>query len=232
MKKIAIMQPYFFPYLGYWQLINAVDTFVLYDDVNFIKGGWINRNKILVNSAGYMLTLPLINSSSFSLIKDIKVTSNIKIKEKLLKTIEYNYNKAKYYNDVIEKIKEIIFSNGSIVDVILESILWLKEYLNIETCILKSSEIEKDTQFKGQDKVIDIVKRLDGKQYINAIGGMELYDKEIFKNNGIDLKFIKMKDIKYKQYNNEFVPNLSIIDVLMFNPPEKIREMLDDYCLV
>ena len=226
------MQPYFFPYLGYWQLINAVDTFVLYDDVNFIKGGWINRNKILVNSAGYMLTLPLINSSSFSLIKDIKVTSNIKIKEKLLKTIEYNYNKAKYYNDVIEKIKEIIFSNGSIVDVILESILWLKEYLNIETCILKSSEIEKDTQFKGQDKVIDIVKRLDGKQYINAIGGMELYDKEIFKNNGIDLKFIKMKDIKYKQYNNEFVPNLSIIDVLMFNPPEKIREMLDDYCLV
>ena len=232
MKKIAIMQPYFFPYIGYWQLINAVDTFVLYDDVNFIKGGWINRNKILVNSAGYMLTLPLINSSSFSLIKDIKVTSNIKIKEKLLKTIEYNYNKAKYYNDVIEKIKEIILSNGSIVDVILESILWLKEYLNIETCILKSSEIEKDTQFKGQDKVIDIVKRLDGKQYINAIGGMELYDKEIFKNNGIDLKFIKMKDIKYKQYNNEFVPNLSIIDVLMFNPPEKIREMLNNYELL
>ena len=232
MKKIAIMQPYFFPYLGYWQLINAVDTFVLYDDVNFIKGGWINRNKILVNSAGYMLTLPLINSSSFSLIKDIKVTSNIKIKEKLLKTIEYNYNKAKYYNDVIEKIKEIILSNGSIVDVILESILWLKEYLNIETCILKSSEIEKDTQFKGQDKVIDIVKHLDGEQYINAIGGIELYDKEIFKNNGIDLKFIKMKDIKYKQYNNEFVPNLSIMDVLMFNPPEKIREMLDDYELL
>ena len=232
MKKIAIMQPYFFPYIGYWQLINAVDTFVLYDDVNFIKGGWINRNKILVNSAGYMLTLPLINSSSFSLIKDIKVTSNIKIKEKLLKTIEYNYAKSKYYNDVIEKIKEIILSNSSIVDVIFESILWLKEYLNIETCILKSSEIEKDTQFKGQDKVIDIVKRLDGKQYINAIGGMELYDKEIFKNNGIDLKFIKMKDIMYKQYNNEFVPNLSIIDVLMFNPPEKIREMLDDYELL
>lgn len=231
-KKIAIMQPYFFPYLGYWQLISAVDTFVLYDDVNYIKGGWINRNNILINAAPYMITLPLLKSSSFSLINEIYVTDNKRIKDKLIRTIENVYSKAPYYDCIIKNIKEILYFDGIISELIMQSILWIKEYLSIDTKIIKSSDLKKNNDLKGQDKVISIVKLLQGAQYINAIGGMELYDRKTFEENGIDLKFIKMNDIRYKQFDNEFVPNLSIIDVMMFNSPEKIREMLDDYQLI
>ena len=102
----------------------------------------------------------------------------------------------------------------------------------MNTEILLSSKIDKDLSLKGQNKVINIVKNLNGEIYINAIGGQELYDKEIFNNNEIKLNFIKMKEIKYKQFNNEFVPNLSFIDVLMFNSPEEIKNMLGMYELV
>ena len=114
----------------------------------------------------------------------------------------------------------------------MKSVLWIKEYLNIDTEIILSSSIGKNNELKGQDKIIEIVKKLNGNHYINAIGGQELYDKEIFNNNEIKLNFIKMKEIKYKQFNNEFVPNLSFIDVLMFNSPEEIKRMLNDYELI
>ena len=217
-KKIAIMQPYFFPYIGYWQLINAVDIFVLYDDVNYIKKGWINRNNILLNKNKH------INECIIS--DDDKIINNI------IKTINLAYRKAPYYNLVFPTLEKIIKTKGSISDLVLKSVLWIKEYLNIDTEIILSSSIGKNNELKGQDKIIEIVKKLNGNHYINAIGGQELYDKEIFNNNEIKLNFIKMKEIKYKQFNNEFVPNLSFIDVLMFNSPEEIKRMLNDYELI
>ena len=226
------MQPYFFPYIGYWQLINAVDIFVLYDDVNFIKNGWINRNNILLSSKSHLITLPLLKSSSYTKINEIYITDNIKVKEKILKTIESAYKKTPYYNLVFPTLEKIIKTKGSISDLVLKSVLWIKEYLNIDTEIILSSSIGKNNELKGQDKIIEIVKKINGNHYINAIGGQELYDKEIFNNNEIKLNFIKMKEIKYKQFNNEFVPNLSFIDVLMFNSPEEIKNMLGMYELV
>lgn len=231
-KKIAIMQPYFFPYIGYWQLINAVDIFILYDDVNFIKKGWINRNNILLNKRDHLITIPLLNVSQNKHINECMVSDDYKTIDNIIKTINLAYKKAPYYNLVFPSIEEIIKTKGSISDLVLKSVLWIKEYLDIDTEIILSSSIDKNNELKGQDKIIEIVKKLNGNHYINAIGGQELYDKEIFNNNGIKLNFIKMKEIKYKQFNNEFVPNLSIIDVLMFNSPEKIREMLDDYQLI
>ena len=231
-KKIAIMQPYFFPYIGYWQLINAVDIFILYDDVNFIKKGWINRNNILLNKRDHLITIPLLNVSQNKHINECMVSDDYKTIDNIIKTINLAYKKAPYYNLVFPSIEEIIKTKGSISDLVLKSVLWIKEYLDIDTEIILSSSIDKNNELKGQDKIIEIVKKLNGNHYINAIGGQELYDKEIFNNNGIKLNFIKMKEIKYKQFNNEFVPNLSIIDVLMFNSPEKIREMLDDYELI
>lgn len=232
MKKIAIMQPYLFPYIGYWQLLSSADTFVLYDDVTYIKNGWINRNNILLNSKPYMFTLPLLKSSSFSLINEIQVTDNKKVKEKIIKTIEHAYKKAPYYGDVFRNVQDILMLEGSISSVIFQSILWLKSYLNLDTEIIISSSLEKNNELKGQDKVIDIVKRLDGNKYINSIGGQTLYSKEIFKSSGIELNFIKTNYIGYKQFDNAFVPNLSIIDILMFNPPEKIKEFLNNYTLI
>lgn len=231
-KKIAIMQPYFFPYIGYWQLINAVDIFVLYDDVNFIKKGWINRNNILLNKSKHLITIPLLNVSQNKHINECIISDDDKIINNIIKTINLAYRKAPYYNLVFPTLEKIIKTKGSISDLVLKSVLWIKEYLNIDTEIILSSSIDKNNELKGQDKIIEIVKKLNGNHYINAIGGQELYDKEIFNNNEIKLNFIKMKEIKYKQFNNEFIPNLSFIDVLMFNSPEEIKRMLNDYELI
>lgn len=231
--KVGIMQPYFFPYIGYWQLINAVDKFVIYDDVNYIKGGWINRNNILLNGEKHLITLPLEGASSFSLINTIHVTSNTKQKEKILKTIESAYKKASFFEQIYPIIRATVLNNDlNISKVLAYSIKSILEYLDINTEVLLSSEINKNNSLKSEEKVINIVKILNGTQYINAIGGQNLYNKKNFAYNGIDLKFIKTKNIAYKQFNNEFIPNLSIIDVMMFNSPDKIREMLNDYELL
>ena len=226
------MQPYFFPYIGYWQLINAVDVFVLYDDVNFIKKGWINRNNILLNKSEHLITIPLLNVSQNKHINECMVSEDYKSIDNIIKTINLAYKKAPYYNLVFSYIEEIIKTKGSISDLVLKSVLWIKEYLGLNTEIILSSSIDKNNELKGQDKIIEIVKKLNGNHYINAIGGQELYNKEIFNNNGIKLNFIKTGEIKYKQFNNEFVPNLSIIDVLMFNSPSEVKEMLNNYSLI
>lgn len=230
--KLGIMQPYFFPYLGYWQLINAVDTYVVYDDVAYIKGGWINRNNILVNGSAHLITLPLENSSSFKNINEIEITKNQKNIEKLLKTIQMSYSKAPYFQVVYTMIEKLLKENTNIAMLNYNSICEINKYIGVKTKVLLSSEIEKDNSLKAQDKVIHINKLLGADTYVNAIGGMELYNKEDFNKEGIELKFLKMNDVKYQQLKNEFVPNLSIIDVLMFNSHKQIKEMLDDYTLL
>ena len=230
--KLGIMQPYFFPYLGYWQLISAVDKYVVYDDVTYIKGGWINRNNILVNKQLHLLTLPLENASSFKNINEISITSKISEKEKLLKTIEMAYMKAPFFNEIYPIINKLIMGNNNIALLNYNAILEITKYLNIKTEILLSSEIEKDNSLKAEKKVIHINKILGSDTYINAIGGQELYDREIFKQNGLNLFFLKMREIKYEQFKNDFVTNLSIIDVLMFNNKEEVAEMLNEYQLL
>lgn len=231
--KLAIMQPYFFPYLGYWQMINAVDKFVIYDDVNFIKGGWVNRNNMLINGDKHLFTLPLLEASPYKHINEIKITNIEKQKQKLLKSFEMSYSKAPYKNEVMVLLEDIILQKEENLHLFLKyQFEKVFEYLNMDTEILLSSDIEKTANLRAQDRVIDICKRLNTTQYINAIGGQELYDKDEFAKNNIQLNFIKMNDIKYKQFNNDFVPNLSIIDVMMFNSPIDIKKMLNEYNLI
>lgn len=227
--KLGIMQPYFFPYIGYWQLINAVDKYVVYDDVAYIKGGWINRNNLLINSNKCLITLPIQNSSSFKNINEIEITNNEKLKNKLLKTIQMAYKKALYFNEIMPIIEDLIINNSNIAMLNYNSIIRICEYLNINTEIILSSQIDKNNTLKGQDKVIHINKLLGSDEYINAIGGMELYDTKEFEQNNIKLRFLQTDKIEYKQFNNEFIPNLSIIDVLMFNSPQEIKEILNKY---
>lgn len=230
--KLGIMQPYFFPYFGYWQLINAVDTYIVYDDVAYIKGGWINRNNILVNGNANLITLSLENSSSFKSINEINIIQNGKNAEKILKTIQMAYKKAPYYDNVFPILENLFLDNSKISILNYKSIIDINKYLGISTNIILSSKLAKNNSLKAQDKVIHINKLLNSNTYINAIGGQELYNREEFKKEGIELKFLKMGDIKYQQFKNDFVPNLSIIDILMFNSPEQIKEMLDDYELL
>lgn len=214
---IGIMQPYFLPYLGYFQLMNAVDTYVYYDDVTFIKQGWINRNNIILNNQNYRFTLELKAASSFKKINEIEIGGN---REKLYKTFIQAYSKAPYFND---RLLYDIFHCGlkNLFNYILYTHLLIFEYLGIEVNYLISSEIEKDCTLKGKDKVLNICKKLEATTYLNAIGGKELYSKEEFANNGINLLFLHPGDI----------PKRSIIDVLMNYSKEEVKKMLKNYSL-
>ena len=230
--KVGIMQPYFFPYLGYWQLLSAVDKYVVYDDVAYIKGGWINRNNILLNCKSHLITLPLEQASSFKNINEIDITHNMKQREKVLKTLEAAYKKAPFFETIFPLLSNLIMSSKTIAELNYNSILDVKEYLGLNTEIILSSELEKDNTLKGQEKVIHINKLLHSDTYYNAIGGTELYDKASFDQFGLKLLFLKMSDLKYGQFQNDFVPGLSIIDALMFNCINDIKQLLKQFTLV
>lgn len=226
------MQPYFFPYIGYWQLMNAVDKFVIYDDVNYIKQGWINRNIIIENKKANYLTLPLVKPSPNKLINEITIFEPQKSKEKLFKRIYTAYYKAPFYGNIINLLENIIlYKEVNLSKYLINSIKLINEYLEIKTTLILSSELEKDNIKKGQDKIIEICKKLNANHYINPIGGTKLYNKEEFARYNIKLNFLKTDDIKYQQFGDEFIPNLSIIDVMMFNSREKIQELLEQYTL-
>lgn len=234
MKKLAIMQSYFFPYLGYWQLINAVDKFVIYDDVNYIKRGWINRNNILVNGEAKFINLRIRKASQNKLINEHEIVDDDIYNKYLLKVIKASYCYAPFFNYVFPIVESVINQPEKNLAKYLEfSIIEVCKYLRINTDIIISSEISKSNEFKGQERIIDICKLLSTDQYINAIGGQSLYSKPDFNLCGIELKFLKTHEVKYPQFGqNKFVPNLSILDVMMFNSPEKISSMLAEYELI
>lgn len=231
--KLGIMQPYFIPYIGYWQLLNAVDKYVIYDDVNFIKGGWINRNRILINGDAKIFSIQMQGASSNKFINEIYMSTNKVWKRKALKTIEASYKKAPFFNKVFPLIQNIInCEKENLAEFLENSINIICGYLEIDTKIIISSSINKNNDLKAQGKVIEICKILNADEYYNAIGGKELYSYDTFKSEGIELKFLKTKDIEYKQFENEFISNLSIIDVMMFNSINDIKYMLDEYELI
>ena len=229
------MQPYIFPYIGYFQMVNAVDKFVFYDDVNFIKKGWINRNRILVNGRDFLFTVPLYKASQNNLIleSDIQEDTYLEWKNKFLQTIELNYKKAQYFKEVYQLLT-VFFDKEfhNISEMAIESVNLVLDDLRVEATFTKSSEAYQNKGMERQERLIDICKQENADHYINAIGGQELYKKEDFLKAGIKLDFIKPLPISYKQFNNEFIPWLSIIDVLMFNSKEEVIEMLNKYDLI
>jgi WbqC-like protein family len=233
MKKVAIMQPYFLPYIGYFQLINAVDEFLIYDDVNYINKGWINRNNILVNGKACLFSIPLKEASQNKLINEIEIINDGKWQSKLLKTIEQSYKKAPNYQTVAPMVHEIInFGDTNLSKYICNSLSTICKYLQINTEIIPSSSNFNNNQLKAQDRILDICLQLRAENYINPIGGVELYDKEIFEKSGIKLNFIKTQAIEYKQFSNTFTPHLSILDLIMFNSKQVISELINRFELI
>jgi hypothetical protein len=228
--KLGIMQPYFFPYIGYFHLIKAVDKFVIYDDVNYIKGGWINRNRILLKNEAAFINIPILGSSSFKKINEIEIGKDL---NGVLKKIHFAYSKAPYFKKVFPFISDLILYNSNSLSLHLANSIWeISNYFRLDTKFVLSSEINKDNSLKGQDKIISICKLEKASTYCNAIGGISLYSKNDFKDYFIDLKFIKSGNIEYMQFGADFIANLSIIDVMMFNDRERIVEYLSDYELV
>jgi len=231
--KLAIMQPYLFPYIGYFQLINSVDKFIIFDDVNYINKGWINRNRILLNKQEYIFTIPLEKASQNKLINEINIVKEIEWKGKFLKTIETAYKKGPMFYNVFPIIEEIInFNEQNLSAYISQSIKLISNYLGIKTQIIETSARYNTSKLKGQNKILEICLQEKATQYINPIGGIEIYQKDLFKQKQIELVFIKSKPIIYTQQGNEFIPWLSIIDVMMFNSKENIIDFLNKYELI
>lgn len=228
--KLGIMQPYFFPYIGYFQLIKIVDKYIVSDDLHYIKHGWINRNYILVNNEKKMFTIKLKKASSNKLINEIEVLDDFK---DWLKTIQLNYSRAPYYKEVYDLLKRIInYDNRILSEFIVNSLKEILQYLQIDTPIVMESQLNKNHNMKGQDEVIELCRIMGANHYINAIGGQSLYDKAYFSDHEIELNFIKTEFVPYKQFGKEFTPSLSILDIMMFNSVDEINRMLDKYDLI
>ncbi|MDB4713784.1 WbqC family protein [Akkermansiaceae bacterium] len=232
--KLAIMQPYFFPYIGYFQLINSVDEFVIYDNIQFTRKGWINRNRILLNGQDAYVSLPLKKDSDYLQVKERFLADTWDSeRKKMLRRIEESYRKAPFFKETYGVIETcIMYEDSNLFNFILHSVKQIINHLNIKTALLISSTIPIDHQLKSEEKVMAICKCREADIYINPIGGLELYDKEHFKKNNLELQFQKANNIKYPQFKNEFVPWLSIIDVMMFNRTEEITSYLNDYSIV
>lgn len=223
------MQPYFFPYLGYFQLINIVDTFVLYDDVQYIQRGWINRNYILSAEGKNLITIPTIKKFGL-LINETKISDQKGWREKIIKSIYFSYKKAPYFDIIYPLIEEVVNNQSQFIsEIAIQSIKAVIDYLNIKTELLKSSNLKysKDNRI---NKINEILSLTNASEFILPPGSISLYNKSDF---SVPTNFLfPDEDISYRQYNNSrFESNLSIIDILMFNEKQQIMNLLSRYKL-
>lgn len=225
---IGIMQPYFFPYIGYFQLINAVNLYVNLDHVSFMKRSYMVRNKIKSDA---QINIPVINGSQNKKCTEVNVLLNEDWFNKFEQKLSYLYKKDEYYSDVIDNIihpwKNEILSIGdnvSISNFNFTSIKYVCDYLNIKCDFITTSCGITDR--KKNEGLQDIVKHFNGNKYVNAIGGQKLYDKEDFNLNDIELNFIKMGDVNFDN------PYNSILDILFRYPKNTIIKELNNYTLI
>jgi hypothetical protein len=217
------MQPYFLPYVGYFQLINVADVFLVYDNIKYTKKGWINRNRILQNGKDVMISLPLKGDSDNLDVHERELAADFN-REKMLNQIKGSYKRAPYFESTVALLEQIIhYDDKNLFRFLHYSIVRTCEHLGITTQIKISSDVPIDHKLKNQDKVLALCEAIGARTYVNASGGLDLYSKETFREKGIELKFIQSKPFEYPQFEDAFVPWLSIIDVMMFNPLDEIR---------
>jgi hypothetical protein len=221
--KLAIMQPYFFPYIGYFQLIAAVDLFIVYDDIKYTKKGWINRNRMLQNGKDVMFSLPLKSDSDYLDVCERELAADFN-RDKLLNQFKGAYRRAPYFTQTFPLVEQIVqYEDTNLFRFLHHSIVKSCDHLGIATDIRVSSSIATDHELKNQDKVLALCEAGGASTYVNASGGAGLYSKDTFREKGIELKFIQSKPFEYSQFGDAFIPWLSIIDVMMFNPPDAVQ---------
>lgn len=254
--KLAIMQPYFFPYIGYFQAIKSVDKYMLYENLDYITEGWMHRNRILVKyDKPVYIFISLSQKSSNKKIYDIKLDTNSNWRKRIINSIKYNYGGSKFFNDIFPIIEKIINAEYEyLYDYNINCIVSICDYLSIRTKILTHNEKYRELESelclidsndyslfpdllltkpdKKTARVLAICKNEKADVFINAIGGTNLYNTEEFAKYGIKLHFINTLHFEYKQFSKTFVPNLSIIDVLMHCGKEKTEELLENYKLI
>lgn len=231
--KIAIMQPYFFPYIGYFQLIATSDVFVLHDDVQYVMGGWVNRNRILLNGEDRLITFP-VQKGAFDLPINARnyVGGNQGLRH-IVNQVRQAYAKAPGYRQVFPLIEDLLmFADRNVARFNENLIRRVCDFIGVKTRIVISSSLDKDDSLSGQERVLDICRRAGATDYTNPIGGVKLYHQEMFQSAGINLHFLAAQNERYRQHDEMWVPFLSIIDVLMFNSVEEVRRLLGTYRLL
>lgn len=225
--RVAIMQPYFLPYIGYFQLIAAVDMFIVYDNIKYTKKGWINRNRMLRNGKDAVFSLPLKSDSDVLDISERELAASFD-RGKLLNQFKEAYRRAPFFSEVFPLIECIVrHEETNLFRYLQNSIVRVCQYLGIDTEIRVSSDFAVDRALKNQERVLAICEAVGAKTYINAAGGMDLYSKDVFRSRGIDLKFIRTKLFSYPQFAEPFVPWLSIADGMMFNSPDVLLKLVN-----
>lgn len=226
------MQPYFFPYIGYFQLIAAVDQFVVYDNIKYTKKGWVSRNRLLLNGSDELFSLSIKKDSDYLNICDRELVFDFS-RQKLLNQFYGVYRHAPYFQETYSLIEKVIsFDSQNLFSYIYNSIVTVCDYLEVNTKIVISSEMKINHSLKGVEKVLALCKVTGASIYINPIGGVNLYKRNQFESDGLDLFFLDTRLITYPQFGSSFVPNLSIIDVLMFNQLSQVKSYLKNFDLI
>jgi hypothetical protein len=221
------MQPYFLPYIGYFQLINAVDVFVVYDDIKYTKKGWINRNRMLRDGEPVVFSLPLKSASDALDVRDREVALDF-TPARLLSQMAAAYRRAPHREATLALVERALScGETNLFEFVLNSIKEVCAHLGIATQLCVSSSLGVDRGLKGQDRVLATCERLGATTYVNPIGGTGLYASEAFAERGVSLRFLRSARWVYDQAGRTFVPSLSIVDVLMYNPPEVVRDQLE-----
>jgi hypothetical protein len=222
--SVAIMQPYLLPYIGYFQLIAAVDLFIAYDNIKYTKKGWINRNRMLRNGAAAVFSIPLRHGSDTLDICEREIAPEFR-GETLLAQIHGAYRRAPNFDPTYALLEQILRSEERNLFLFLEqSIIQTCRHLSIATKVERSSRIEIGNGLRGQDRVIATCRAVGAHRYVNAIGGVDLYDRRAFEAKGLDLRFVQSQLPAYEQFGAPSVPHLSILDVLMFNPQPVVAD--------
>jgi len=232
-RKVAVMQPYLFPYIGYFQLIKSVDTFVVFDNVNYIKKGWINRNRIVFDGREKLFTIPLIKASQNRLIGEIELFNWVQSKAHFLDLIKSAYSRSPQFFQVMPIIELSLNYPGTFVSGLsVFSLQVISNFLGIATEFIPASNFLNLDNEKGEKKILSILTQLNASEYVNAPGGRDLYNQEEFNKLGFALRFLQAPQIIiYQQNSDSFIPNLSIIDLLMNVEKERVIKMVNDYKL-
>ena len=230
---LAIMQPYLFPYIGYFHLMHAAERFVVFDDAAYIRRGWINRNRILLNGAAHRFTVPVRGASRNSRINELERGDDDRWRSRFLETLEHAYHRAPHFEATRALVKSIFDEPElNLAKWITLSLRRLAERLGIRTTILVNSTATPGLRLAGEARIIEICRRHGATRYVNAIGGQLLYSRDAFAESHVRLEFVRSEIMPYRQFGAAFVPGLSIIDVLMFNDPERTGRDLFTYDLI
>lgn len=227
MKRVAIMQPYFLPYIGYFQLVAAADEFIVYDDIQYTKKGWINRNRYLCEGRDRLFTLPVQQGPSLADVRERSLAAGFD-RPALLNRLREAYRQAPHFDETFPLVESVVRrGEGNLFAYVFGSIRDVCGHLGLATRLTVSSTLGVDRALPGAGRVIALCRRAGADTYINPIGGRELYAADEFARHGIALRFLRSGEVRYPQFGAGFVPALSIVDVLMFNGREGTRRLVD-----